>query len=100
MKPKINNRGGVIFDWIIVIMSIFIVIVLWTVTNNVIRDDLYNAADDILTDTAPSQKSNLNWLITAWDAFPVIFIIGLLMYGIIRSQRSEYDTGWDGTLDF
>jgi len=90
-KLKEDSEGGVIFDWILIMASIFIVLITYTVLNHAISTELMSVGKDL----GGNQHGALDFLDTVWTLFPWIFCGGLVLYGIVRaSSRREYDTGW------
>lgn len=88
---KLNSRGNIIFDWIFITISIFMVIVVWTSINHAVDTKLMQVGKDL----GGNQEGALDFLGVVWDLFPWMFCGGLILYGIVRAaSRQEYDTGW------
>ena len=86
-RLKGSNRG-VMYAWITIMVSIFVVMLLYITFDDIVQNTLVNLAIELNVD-----EGVMNNITSAWRAFPVIFIIGLFLYGIIRPQKREYDTG-------
>lgn len=85
---KLNKKGDVLFTWIFVLAMSFIIVVIYTVTNDFITNDLYNAG----VDAGGNWDGHLDWLMIVWGAFPIVSIGGLIFYGLVMSA-SDYDEG-------
>ena len=85
---KLNNRGDLLFTWIFVLAMSFIIVMIYAVTNDFIRTDLYDAG----VAAGGNWDGHLDWLIVVWDLFPIVCIGGLLFYGLVMSG-SGYNEG-------
>ena len=85
---KLDNKGDLLFTWIFVLAMCFIIVMIYTVTNDFIRTDLY----DVGVESGGNWDGHLDWLLIVWDIFPILSIGGLLFYGVVMSG-SGYDEG-------
>lgn len=88
MKVKIGNKG-VAFAWVTVVLAIFAFSIAYLTTYEVIATHLYNIAED---NGVPDNI--LSIFMAIWNGLPFIFMIGMLLYGIVASQKREPDTGY------
>ena len=87
MKLKPMNNKGVMYAWITILASIFVVSIIYIIFDNMIEVTFYDKAIEFGVST-----SILDTLTMAWRAFPIIFILGMFLYGLVRAQRQEGDT--------
>jgi len=85
---KLDNKGELLFSWVFVLAMCFIIVMIYTVSNDFIRTDLYDAG----VAAGGNWDGHLDWLITVWDIFPILSIGGLLFYGVVMSG-SDRDEG-------
>ena len=85
---KLDNKGDLLFTWIFVLAMSFIIVMIYTVTNDFIRTDLY----DVGVAAGGNWDGHLDWLMVVWDIFPILSIGGLIFYGLVMSG-SGYDEG-------
>ena len=90
LKGLHADQRGSAFAWMTILISIFIVILLWVVLTEPI-DQVTTAFENRMpTDNA---VSTFNALKMVWNIWPIILIIFLVIYGIMNSLKREYDTG-------
>jgi len=85
---KLNNKGELLFTWVFVLAMSFIILVVYSVTNDVITTDLYDAG----VAAGGNWDGHLDWLMVVWNLFPFLSIGGLIFYGLVMSG-SGYDEG-------
>jgi hypothetical protein len=87
-RRKLGNRG-IAFVWLQILIALVVVMMAYIPFDSIIRIDIYNAAIE-----AGGDPIYLNNIVACWRAFPFVYIFCLFLYGLIRSQKNEYDTGW------
>jgi hypothetical protein len=80
-------KKAVLWDWLFILVSLFILIVLWFYLNPYIYDLL-----DFLGIETSSETAQM--LLFVWDKFPFILVGGLLIFGFVASQRRDPNYGY------
>jgi len=86
MKLK-RMKKAVLWDWLFILISLFVLILLWYVLNPYVYDFIGWFGIDTSSETAQI-------LLFAWDKFPVILVGGLLIFGFVASQRRDPNYGY------
>ena len=88
MKNILTNNKGNFFVWFTVLAALLIVSVVYIVFDDIFQNELLALATELGV-----SSTIVDTLRMAWLAFPVIFLIGLMMYAWAQGQRQEFDTG-------
>ena len=92
---------GVAIVWVEILAGIFVIGLLYAIFSDVIYGWITPAifphlsAIDPVTSGVNTTAMFATWNIInmVWYVFPIILIFALLLYGVIRSQEKEYETG-------
>jgi len=88
--------------WLEILAGIFIVGLVYIVFSYVLYGQIttviYPKISEINETSSGVNKTaiqnTINIINVVWMLWPLIFIFGLILYGIVRSQKREYETGW------
>ena len=87
------RRKGVVYTWIIILISIFIISIVWIIFSQVLVPEFFPTMGEQLA-AYPQTMDTYTSIKNVWDYWPLILIGGLIFYGFARSQKKEYDTGY------
>jgi hypothetical protein len=91
-----NSEGNIIVVWFFVLVGMFILAMSYFFLYGAIHETLIATADASCMDGClPGQQSiiNLNNRVDLyWRFAHVMIAVGLIIYGILRSVRKEFDT--------
>lgn len=79
--------------WIVVIVGIFFVSLIYIFGSIVIIENLLPAVNATSVLVNQQQQTAYERISMAWNVWPWIVIGGLLLMGLVASQKTEYDTG-------
>ena len=82
-----------IMHWIVVIVGIFFVSLIYIFGSIVIIENLLPAVNATSVLVNQQQQTAYERITIAWNVWPWIVIGGLLLMGLVASQKTEYDTG-------
>lgn len=71
--------------WIIIVISMFVVTTVYILFNQIITDTMYDVAVEQGANT-----ETLGVLMTAWQAWPILFFIALFLFGLANSGSVTY----------
>lgn len=80
----------VAINWLHALLGMFLVTIIWILFTPVVFT-LYDTASGMTTDI--DALNTMGYLKIVWNAWPWVFVVGLIFYSIISSQKREYDTG-------
>jgi hypothetical protein len=92
-KLKMGNHGVAII-WVEILLAIGVVSMVYIIFSYIIYStngiaNLVNTSSEVINNTRA--QSTLNIINIVWQYWPLIFIVGLIMYGFVASQRREPD---------
>jgi len=91
---RIGNKGVAVV-WIVILIAIFVTIQLYNIFSLVLAGEggvfptvktFLNESNDTL---APKALQTIGYMETVWMYWPLIFIFGLLLWGIVSAQKKE-----------
>lgn len=87
------RRKGVAGVWLMILVSIFVIGLVYIIFSYVLYSDTVGLAHIVNTSTINNTdaQSTLAQINTVWRWWPAPFIIGLFIWGIVSSQRKEPD---------
>lgn len=87
------NRKGVMGVWLVILISIFIIALVYIIFSYVLYSDTNGIAHLVNTSTIDNEdaQATLTTISTVWRWWPAPLIIGLIIWGIVSSQRREPD---------
>jgi hypothetical protein len=85
---------GVAMTWIFILVSIFFIAIVYIIFSYVLYGDNIGIANMVSTDTINNTgaQQTINTVNIVWRWWPVPLIIGLILFGIVSSQRREPDS--------
>ena len=93
MKQKLKyKRKGAVYVWFVIFVLIGVMMVVWTSFSQAFIPDLIPTVNETLNSTRTSQV--LSAITNMWNFFPLVFIFALFIWGVMASQKREYDTGY------
>lgn len=92
---------GIAVVWLNILAGIFIVALVYIIFSRIIFGNItptfYPQLQEINETTSGVNKTAMfqtwNLIVVIWYLWPLIFIFGLIFYGIVRSQKREYELG-------
>lgn len=87
----IKSKKGIAYVWLTILMSIFTISLVYIILDPIIQDKLIPLAQE-----NDVNATTLSFITTAWNNFPIILIIGLILYGLAMAQKREPDSGYYG----
>lgn len=88
MKTVRGNKG-MLFTWLKILMSFFIVILLFGVFDYAMKDNIVPAMEEMEVN-----QTLINNTMTMWDAFPFVFLLSLFIVGLMYAMLdSPYTRG-------
>lgn len=85
---------GTVIVWLQVLFGIFIIGGVYIIFSYVLYSDVAGIANIVNTSTINSTQaqSTISIVSTVWRWWPLPLIVGLIIYGIVASQRREPDS--------
>lgn len=85
---------GTVIVWLQVLFGIFIIGAVYIIFSYVLYSDVAGIANIVNTSTINSTQaqSTISIVSTVWRWWPLPLIVGLIIYGIVASQRREPDS--------
>lgn len=85
---------GTVIVWLQVLFGIFIIGAVYIIFSYVLYSDVAGIANIVNTSTINSTQaqSTISIVSTVWRWWPLPLIVGLVIYGIVASQRREPDS--------
>lgn len=86
----------VVYVWVTILVGLFVVGMVYMLFSYVLYSDQVGLENIVNSSTwnntqAQNTLTNINM---AWRMWPLVFIVGLIMWGIVSSQRREPDYGY------
>lgn len=88
------NSKGIIYVWIIVLLAIFGVTFLWFILNEPILNIWSWFTGTTWYQNHTTVKNVADLMYNVWNWFPILLILGLLIYAYVRSHTPE-DYGYE-----
>lgn len=82
---------GSAYAWIVVLLIIFVGSFLWIIFSEVLVPHVFPEAETQLSGYTEA-TSILDNIKSVWNNWPLILIIGIIIYGIVSSLKREPDT--------
>jgi len=81
-------RKGSAYGFIVGLVLLFVVTLLWLVFSQVYVPHLFPMADQFLTGY-PEAHNVYELLKTVWNVWPVMILVGIIIYWFVNSQKEE-----------
>ncbi|MBW2673701.1 MAG: hypothetical protein JRD89_09870 [Deltaproteobacteria bacterium] len=80
-------RSTIGLAWLAVIVTICEVMIIWGLFHDIVTNLLYNIGIE-----AGGDPAILDFIVNVWKAFPVLFLIAVIVWAIVVSARVQEDT--------
>ena len=90
-----KKSKGVAVVWIVILVSIFVFVILYNLFSQVYVADVFPTTEEIIQNADINETYKQKVLETTsnvkqvWLYLPWVFIVGLIIYGLVASQRKE-----------
>lgn len=93
MKLKMRRLGnkGNLLAWVVALVIIFAVMLLYVTTYDVIHNKLPNVMGNLGMNTSSGTWLTLK---TVFDSFPILVVIGVLLWAMVIGQKNEPGSGY------
>jgi len=88
----LKSKKGNLFVFMAALVVLFVVILMWITMAEPYVAHIFPHAENTLNNT--SAYSTLQNLEIAWNYWPIVIVIGLLIWVGVRAQKKEPDTGY------
>ena len=86
LKLKLKNKKGSAYVWLYVLLGLFIISIIYLIMTPA-WIQTYNFTQEHMT--VSTYDGTFQKLETFWWAFPVLLIVGLIIWGIVSSLRRD-----------
>ena len=84
---------GSLYVWFVVLAVIFVTGLIWTLMSQVYLINFFPVTETLLTDhNLTDAQSTLSTIEMIWNYWPLILIIGMLLWAFVSVQKKEPDT--------
>ena len=89
---------GVAVVWIYILISLFVIAFVYIIFSVILYSDTYGVATlvNVSTVNNTQAQSTISTINTVWRWWPLPLMVGLILWGIVSSQKREPDSVWYG----
>lgn len=88
----IKDKKGSVWAWFVITFAVFTIAIVYMIMSKPVIE-IQKATNETLDD--PDYAGTYNKVIVVWKYWPLVFLIGLIMMGIMISLKKEPYTGYD-----
>lgn len=88
-RGSMKGIGAEIF---IALIILFFTAVMWTILSQAYVVHIFPTADTQLSNFT-NASNTLQIIKLAWDVWPIIIIVGVIIWLFVRAQKREFDSG-------
>ena len=83
-----NKKGNAAMVWLVVLISIFVCGLVWIITDN----PFTTIKNKLTPGMTVEHQTTVNKIDTVWKNWPVVFILGMILWGVIATIRDRSAT--------
>lgn len=90
-----SDEGGYVTVWVTVIVMLSVIIITYTLTYDLVCVQIFGVASSMAPLNVEAGYFNTMRLVkTIYNIVPWMLCFGVLIWGLLSSQRKEYETGY------